>query len=630
MQPYFEHASDHPGSLRPITRAAVLLLVVMTLLAHGAHPARADDNYTDITGQRLKVIFTLPDKDSGQMTDENTAALINQSQPLPQSTKDSLAPLIGLALAPLSPTFDQMWSQTKDQNGKTMLDRSCDQAKNEIVTAVTNEFNSSSYTAYNVTCNFPSTGTLRAEVVGTNPELILSYWLPNDSIDFQVTTPYTGSCLFCLSDPHYTVTFDAELEIVADIPASPCDFSPQAEVLTHNGNVNADNAAADIGDFIGMVSNFFTDQPLNIFQSAEGQLSSGMQAISLGTLGAGFDQMSQACNAARGLGFTQFTASVDAINGLTLRLTHPLDNAPAPVNDATAHGPSLFSPTIAPSQSQQVNAGGQIAISGNYFPQDSAISLRVDWNDTTSGQITESDVDWGLQNGQIQHAIKPRTAYDNQNFFEADSLQANTGYQFRVRDCDLVTCSSWSAFQPVKTEAQGSNKVLFWLDNDSATQIGEATAGTGGTFSTNVSIPAAIPPGKHTLHAQVETPNGQQASTAITVLGANQSLQPEIAVVDSETNTLLQPGARIVAFEGFTLHGDGFGAGQSVTITLDSLSGQVIGTTQTGFDGTFQTQFAMPLVQNGGYGNHTLVAAATSNGQTVQATVAVYVDAPLR
>ena len=661
MQSGSRRTSDHPRWLCPIVRTTVLLLAVMALLAHGAagQAARADGSSADITNTKLQMAWSYPDKDTGKTTTTNTGGIA--SLPLSQADEAILQPLSLLAIVPLGDAFDQLWSQTPDKNNETMLDQSCTLAQNDL----TSEVQSGSFDAHGVSCSFTSTGGSVSAVIETSwsgPEnqrtlqpttitgqrVLLSYLVPNNSVTFSVTSPVTGGNS-PFSDAQFTATFDLDLTIYLVTSDSTCTLKPTAIGSLSNLNINPDNTEAniamdipDVQSLIGSVTSVVNGETFPV--------GSGSNTGQLGPL-------SQVWGVACALGFSQVNASVDPNKGLTLQFTHPLEGAPTTFGQVG----SLFGATIEPSQSQQVNAGGQLAVSGNYFTYynpnqtSSATSLNFQWGDpSSSDQITESDINWGPQGGKLQTVTKSRKPNDKQNFFQTpNNLTPNTAYQFQVRDCDPVTCSAWSEPQIYSTGIQGSNNVQFSLDNDSSTQIGQATVGQDGTFSTNVTIPKGTTPGQHTLNATVAAANGQQASTTIAVLGTNQSAQPEIALVDSNTGSLMQPGGRVVAGSPFTLNGDGFGDSQSVTVYLDSDGGQVVGTTQTDNNGSFQTQLTMPVPQSGGYGYHNLVAVATvgdatsngrtlrpelinpinpiigpiTNGQTDQATVSVYVDA---
>ncbi len=143
-------------------RAAVALLllgvVVIGLLSGRPGFVMADDDYTDITGNPLQVHVRFPDKDTGSAIELPipTTGLSPQAQQL-----------LG---APLNQWFDQYWSGTTDSNGLTMRDRSCEAAKTATGKAISD---ATGQTAHDISCNFTTTGPLRARMPGR--ELVLSY-----------------------------------------------------------------------------------------------------------------------------------------------------------------------------------------------------------------------------------------------------------------------------------------------------------------------------------------------------------------------------------------------------------------------------------------------------------------------
>lgn len=589
-------------------RPLVVLIAAAVLLIAPRAPARADDGYTDISGRSLAMHVRFPDKDSGQMIE----------QPIPAGL---LSPQAQQMLGtPLSTTFDQLWNGVRGQDGKTMRDQSCDR----IQKIVSSNISSSDYQAYNISCSLSARGTLRAALSGKS--LVLSYWIGGNDVSFNSTTPDTCShgTFLCPTDPRLDLSFDGELLAIIGIPDTPCPLTFNAQALVHNANISADNWTASLGEVVKGVVNYVNDEPLALFQTQEGQVDGTQQTVSLAPIQSSLDELSKGCDSARALGFEQFEAIFDPNNGPLFRLDHALDAAPT-VNDAATQSggvPSLFRPTIGTDETE-VKAGGQVTVLGTSFNAPETTEAHIQWNDTVSGAISESDVQWGLQGSQTQNVTLPRQPYDNGNSFDASNLSSGRTYQFRVRDCDQITCTPWGS-KTITTSGQGSDQALFYLDSVSqANQIGTGTVKQDGSFSVPLNIPGTTTSGKHTLFAAV--PGGaqqssQQASADITVVGANQSLQPLIQLLDPVTNRPLQ---FTVQTYQFTLRGQGFVAGQ-VTIAVDSANGQALGTATAAADGTFSVQLAIPASVSPG--NHTLVATEVANGQTLQATDSVMVQ----
>src|SRR5579871_4505116 len=598
-----------------IARGLRRLAIVLTaaLLAGAGLPgpiAHADPSYTTIDGKALGVDIRYPDSTSGKMDQEAIPSFL-----LPSLT------------TPLNQQFDQIWNGTTDNNGETMRDRTCDAAEQQVKSIVANEGQS----AYDIMCALAPTGTLRAMVqpASEGPLLSLSYWLPDNQVSFIATQPDCGgtvvaiftlgaSCVATglLNDPEFTVSFDGELLITMTVPATPCTLTPHAVARVHNASINAEDLTANIAkDF----------EPSGFAQGVE-DLDSTARPISLAPLQSALDKMATTCTtAANDYGFSQFDAVVTAANGLVFRLTHPEDKAPT-LGDASAPHPAvpeLTSPSLGVS-APEVKAGGQLTLIGGSFTSPQPTTIQVGWDDTLAGTVTESDLEWGPKGGPPQPVTIPRAPYDHANSWSATGLDASTMYAFRVRDCELVEsllriCTPYSAPLDVKTAAAGSNAVDFYLDGTAAAnRIAGSTVQPDGTFATPVTIAAATPAGAHTLYAQVPG-SGEQASVGITVVGATASLAPSIEVVDPTTDTV-----ETVVGQGnsFTVLGAGFTPG-TVTLTLGTATGQVLGTAKAGSDGTFKRSFKLPQTVTG---TPTIVASEAGSGQALQATTTVTVS----
>jgi hypothetical protein len=279
---------------------------------------------TDITGSLLNVLLNFENKGAQAPTDHpllSFSGLLN----LPPNVLATLQ-------IPLNQTFDQIWAVDTDSNGATMLNRTQALIVSQISSAVHGI--GSSYSAYNIGVILPQTGRLLS-VVESQPGLVapnasqvvvLSYELNGVSAGFTVTTPYTGGLI---GDPTYSMTFDITLGITIILPPSPGALLTTAAFNIGNANISASNLIAEIGDAILTVINFLSDQPTNIFQSAEGTIDSVTGLVILGQLGVLLSQFGSAWQqAATSVGFTQLFAFIDAQPSLNFRFIHPLDPAP--------------------------------------------------------------------------------------------------------------------------------------------------------------------------------------------------------------------------------------------------------------------------------------------------------------
>jgi hypothetical protein len=544
------------------------------------------DGFTDITASTLEVIVRFPDQNQNWV-----------EFPIPNSF---LSPQAQQLLAtPLSTQFQTFWSVTTDSSGQTQRDRAISTAKTEVATSVQSN---TGQTAYNISANFPAAGRLFAAVTGN---LVLQYRLPGEVITFNTTTP---TIFGSYADPSFRLTFDMTIEIASPIPAMPCSFSPAASLIIENANISGDNLFGRLAQTVGDIINFFQDEP-PIFQAAEGQID-GINGISLGSMGDTFGQLAAACTLAQAAGFLQFGVSIDQSAGaLAFRLIHPLDDAPT-FNDQTF--PSLFHPVIGVSQ-LQIKAGDTLGVIGTYFTPPSTVSLVLTWNDTISGQIVRSEMQWGPQNGPFVPIDIPRQPYDSENVYQFSNLAPNQTYQFRVRDWDQTTCTPWSAWKLVATLSAAADQVLIWLDGDFSNPLGTTNVQSDGTFATNVIIPPTTTPGAHMLNAQLIGGDAAQP-LQIQVLAPNATYPASIEIIDPNTQQAFH-----VAMEGspFTVSGYGFVAG-SVNLSVDSTSGVSIGQVTAGGDGKIPaTTLQMPL---GVIGQHQLIGWQMSGGSTTQAS----------
>jgi hypothetical protein len=569
----------------------------------------------DITGTLLTVLLNFENKGAQAPTDHNLLAFTGLLNVPPN--------IVALLQAPLNQLFDQVWAQQTDSNGQTMRDRAKAQIESQISSGVAKL--GSSYSAYNISLNLPQAGRLRAIVIsgpGANDPNVsqfidLSYELNGISANFTVTTPYTGGLI---GDPTYNLTFDIELLIVIVVPPFAGPLNTTAEFNVANANISASNVIADIGDAILTAINFLSDQPTNIFQSAEGQIDSSGGAIpNLGPLTTLISQLATVWQqAAVQVGFTQLAAFIDAQPSLNLRFTHPLDPAPTIVNAAVPPYPSLFPPQLGTSASI-VQAGQSLGVTGTNFPVGQASALYIAWNDTTSGIVRESDINWGPANDPVQSVSKPRNGADGGNTFSVSNLLANTAYAFSVRDQDLITETPFGP--PFLITTQPTNLVDLLLSatgGGQQTPVGSASLTGSGAFVTTVQIPQNTAAGMYTLAAALM--GNILASATIQVVAASQQLPATIEVIDPATDTVLGSVEETYAF---TLRGEGFQPG-AVNVSIDTVNGQVLGTASGDATGSFQANFIWP---RGFTGQHGIVAEEIAGNQTYQASVSVFAQA---
>ena len=536
-------------------------------------------NPVNITGTPLGLLLLFADKGSQAQTVHSLVpyeAVLN----LPSN-------LLTLLQTPLSQFGDQIWSQNKDKHGQTMRDRVSALVSNGIVTQV----KQLGHTAYNISVSLPATGILRALVV-SGTTVYLSYEINGNSAAWDVNVS-----IWPFSDASYSLTFDLELLIEIVIPTQAGFLlTTTASANIENANISGTDASAAILDFAGEVDNFLTDQPTNIFQSAEGEIDSAGSgvAVDLGELSTLLAAVPTAWLQALPYGFTQLTALIQQPE-LFLQFGHPQDPAPVVVNAAVPTYPSLLPVTI--NTDPEVNAGSSLIVIGTNFPLAQADTIYIGWQDTTSGTVTESDINWGQVGGSTQSITISRNGNDGKNLYIASNLAPNSTYDFSVRDQDFLTETPFSPPFPATTTT--TDLIEFYLvavpvvPGGQQWPVGSTSLTTTGSFSAPITIlagPTGPPAGMYNLVAALM--GTQLATTPLQVLGVGQPLQPIIQVEDAPPNSPPDP-APIYEGSTFTLSFTGFQPG-TVSVFLNSAAGLLIGTTTSSGTNTFIATFTCP------------------------------------
>ena len=442
----------------------------------------------NITGTPLGVQLFFADKGSQTQTVHplaQFAALLN----VPASVQTLLQ-------TPLSQFGDQIWSKNTDSSGQTMRDRASALVSNGLVTQ-----SPSGHAPYSISVNLPATGILRAIVVG-GTTIYLSYEIDGNSASWSAH----NTQIWPLPDASFTLTFDLDLLIQIVIPAyASLPLTTTASANVENANISGSNFTADIEDFFGGLLNFLADQPFNIFQAAEGAIDSAGSGfpVDLGNLSTLLAAIPTAWLQALPFGFTQLTALIQQNlipilpASLFLQFGHPQDPAPVVVNAAVPTFPSLFHPGI--NTEPEVNAGSSLVVNGSNFPLAQASTLYIGWQDTTSGTVTESDINWGQTGGPAQPQVTiARNGNDGKNLYIASNLAPNTTYGFSVRDQDFLTETPFSS-PPLTVTTTTTDLIEFDLvpvgQSGPQTNVGSTNLTTTGSFAAPITIPAGQAPG---------------------------------------------------------------------------------------------------------------------------------------
>ena len=479
--------------------------------------------------------------------------------------------------------------------------------------------------AHNISVTVPHSGTLSAQAVNsispgiasllppgtgtTGTELVLSYLLQGLSISFR---------LAIAGNPALRVTFDGLLNLIFGIPSSTL-IAPvmQASLTPRNFAVSGLNFE---GIIIATAINVFhlpIPFPTTPVSAPISQLS-------------GFvNEVAQGVALAASFGFLQISAEVDpnpsgaqgTVPGPTVAvlLGHNWDPPPT-IQNAFAGPGGLINPLLTPPLVSASIGGPPATVYGAGFPPPQSTQLAIQWNDTTSGYVTQSDIQWGELFGPppvggasapsvIQTITTARNGpNDGANNFTATGLTPNTWYAFRVRDYDVASfiATQWSAWTAFSTSA--SDEVQLVINYNGADYVLGTTTltNTGGFSGSNGStsiqvVDPATPIGQTVLSAVLSSLRVAQTTLDVSAEGA-----PAIAtltVADPATGQPVPGTPNLQPFQNFELLGANFSAGPPITITIDGT--QTLGSTNADSTGAFTASFGWP---NGVYGLHSVIA----------------------
>lgn len=640
-----------PARLQGIL-AALSLVMAASLLA--SRPALAQDslvNHPQVIKGGIEVRLVFTDTD-GKRQDVSLAsappALLTSLTPRLQA--ESKVPLLQPGF------FLGNWSVAADS------------VCQDVVGLVKQDINSNDNQAYNVSCVPMKLGVADAQIQTQwedssllqvkGRRLVLTYYVPPfNRAPFTVTSPDTcqksKSNMFCASDPKYTLLYDVALQVIMT-SSDPNAFQLPPTLVSSSGvtmqallngagydqQVNAaiskfeTQLAVDAGTAVvdwyaslvaavvqalkllitnaGAIVADVANSHLRDEVSAKlSPLYSGAASQAAMRTSDAFNGLFEALNSARDVGFTQLDIDMGPKQSLQFRLTYPVPAKPVLHN--TAKGLHLVSPSVGTGV-QNVRPGAPLLVHGDNFRTASVNGVDIEWQSTVSG-VAKTTVQWGPKAGQMQET---ETA---SNSFQADNLKPGTPYQFRVHNCDSITCAPWSDWLTASATGGGSNDFAIWLDNDSGHPIGSGVILPSGSFVTKVVIPAGTAPGPHTLRvatgSKSRTDDDNPTASADITVCSPQGCGPAISVIDSQTQIAFKPPINLLYPSTFMLHGDHFAPGVVVTLHLDSATGPKLGTAIPNKLGIFEAGFQLPFTQTGG---HKLVAVQTAGGRSAQAT----------
>lgn len=315
-------------------RTSFLSALTITCFMTFSAPTRAQNLpiYTspiDITGGRLSITAFAPDRNSGGMV------------PLPIPAAAFGPRMTALTSAPINVLMDGRWNGTPAQAaaGTSPRRQACD-GPSGVKVQVARQASANGSTAYDINCNFGTTGQVFVKQVGST--LYLSYQVLNNTANFRTTShltchPGNGS-LLCPNDPSFEVRFAVEVLTVIWTP-SLCTIRAEApDVYLHGVQIESHNFASDLA--------LFYDAAFGGNRFLAGELA--MQARETRaplTVDDAFNELrsSTACtgNSAESGAlrtFSQFEAIVKMPQGIELRATHPPIPAPRIQNVSLPYG----------------------------------------------------------------------------------------------------------------------------------------------------------------------------------------------------------------------------------------------------------------------------------------------------
>jgi hypothetical protein len=500
-------------------------------------------------------------------------------------------------------------------------------------------------------------------------QLQISLTVPLNVVPFTVTSPCTchSSSLTCNKDPDFTMIFEVTFNVLANSTALDAwKFGPKPQMKTEyyagmdglgwtdgkdyevqvaqleskleqqlagvvvtlaaTGDLSVVAVAAElIYDLFkyGIGGLYEATCDSNLYNTVDAYLSGEYNTTTIAKMAndasAAFNDLFLALDSASAVGFTDL--EIEGVGdekklqtALQFRLIYPAPTKPKLENIAATlnKGIHLTPPSIG-TGGQQVKPGVPFLVSGSNFRYAYTDELDISWDKTVFG-IAKSQLQWGPKGGTMQTVSIPVV-----DGYKAANLKPATAYQFRVQECDTITCSPWSDVFEASTESSGSGTVRLWLDDNTAKPIGTAALGPAGGVMITATIPAGTAAGTHTLNAAT-TGNTPEASAQITVAGGS-GVAATIAVMNSTTHTASTPPIVLLYPNTLSIRGDGFAPAATVTVYLDTPEGAKLGTAVPNATGIFLGKFNLPYSTPG---SHKLIAVQG----TLQASEAVTLEEP--
>ncbi|MCA3281578.1 MAG: hypothetical protein ING16_01815 [Roseomonas sp.] len=609
------------SNIGQVHRSGCATMLCAVVLSLSGSPAAAQPTgnlpvYTspiDVTGFRMQITAIAADRDSGRPVEVR----------VPGMPTDAINSTL---MTPLSAQFDGFWNSPEAGGNVSRREASCTGTEG-IAANITRRIaasNTPGVTAYDVTCNLATNGSMIVSRDG--PTLRFGYLLRDNSVSFATTSPLTCNNQVggpCPNDPRFRVRF-ATLIVFELNTRSLCDLSasPTGRVFTQGAYIEGTNVPGNIASFVAAGTFAEAQQSIGRFvDTIPLPIDAALAPLRSGTACAG-----PASNLVRAGFRTMEYEIVPRERLIALQAMHAGIMAPTlqvPNPDASPDStPSFTRPQISTSQ-PSVQAGGVLQLSGQYFPRptDFSTSLAVTIEHSGYGSVNSqmlnagvcgggaTEVEWGPAGGPKRMDRLPGDLQGIcQAAFRPTGLTPSTAYEFRARDCDLVTCGPISAVASTRTTPAGGNVGAFTVSLSGGTQVGTGSMSPQGTFTVPVTIPPGTPPGQHTL--QVVNGNARaEAIIQVIAAGAPASMVM-VGLLRNEQGCPNRPISSTQVDDTFQLAGAGFAQG-NVSIHLGNATGPSLGNAVVRADGSICQTLRSPSA----VGSSTIVAV--QNGAVV-------------
>jgi hypothetical protein len=521
---------------------------------------------TDVSGQPLLVMVDLfPNLTTANQTKNSEYTASNNSLlvdlPAIQQADMALWQQLQAVKPELTPTLGALF------NAAWTAPTARTDAQNDAAQFFQTTANNSGAGVSNVTCSMPPQGAVDAQVVAgpapLPPTLFLSFLLPGCSFHFN-SGPLGAA---------WKLDFDLAIVLSTPVPP-PFKFVPVVNAQLSNAQMHTDNVGAELDEFfddlITDLGNFFTqssqwvsdvdwDEQL-IQQKADNADATVPPAIAK-PLESLFTQLNGVAPAVVGAGFTE--CAFEVVNHqLVLTVTHPRDPGPQ-LQDTNNPPPPFFKvPATLSADASQAVPGTQLHLVGFNFPIDTSTELKLQWNNTTSGNPTAAQINYNNQT----YTIPTPAAFNGTYTYATGQLPSGTPVSFEARCGDKVSWSDWSDVLVISTAATNLADIqLVPAPGNPSTQsfdLGTTPLSeTSSNFADAVTIPTGVPDGAYNL---VASTGGQViAETPIMIVSI---LAPTVDIIDPVTNIV--EDSPIYGGLPFTLRGEAFPDGP-VTVAIN-------------------------------------------------------------